>query len=443
MLRLRHISFRGRLLHIWAGLRASLWFVPGLMAAGAIAFALIILEVDELLPPEWASKMGWIYSRSATGARDLLSTVAASMITVAGLAFSIIVVALQLASSQFGPRVLRNFMRDTGTQVVLGTFIATFLYCIMVMRTIADDGSGASPRLAVTVAVALSMASLAVLIYFLHHTASSIHAPHVIAEVARELRSGTDRMYPQMLGDGAPEPPLPTHLAGPRGIVSSSRSGYLQGVDGDSLMRIACAEDLLLWLQVRPGNFVIEGSPLLFVYPSERLTSDLASELRGACIIGGQRTPEQDVEFTIEQLVQIASRALSGSFNDPFTAKACVDHLHAGLDRLLQRRMPPAVRVDDEGTPRVVAQRIEVAALVNTALLPVQESSHRSPLVMVRLLEIIDALIDRAPTRDTLRVLRAQADAVAQHAQSIGSEYSRHEMERLHRRIVERLDAAR
>jgi uncharacterized membrane protein len=128
----------GRLAHLWGELRSSLWFVPGIMATVAVTLALVMLRLDDWWTPEWAGEVGWIYSRSAGGARDLLSTVASSMITIAGLTFSILVVALQLASAQFGPRVLRNYMSDRGSQVVLGTFIATFLYCLMVMRTIGD-----------------------------------------------------------------------------------------------------------------------------------------------------------------------------------------------------------------------------------------------------------------------------------------------------------------
>jgi len=136
---------RGRLLHAWDAARSSLWFVPTLMACAAVMLALLLLWIDARLPAEWSSDVSWIHSRTRAGARDVLSTIASSMMTVAGLAFSITVVALQLASTQFGPRLLRNFMADRSNQAVLGTFIATYLYCILVLRTIGgaagDDGA--------------------------------------------------------------------------------------------------------------------------------------------------------------------------------------------------------------------------------------------------------------------------------------------------------------
>ncbi len=150
---------------------------------------------------DWVDKLGWIYTRGPDGARAVLSTIAGSMITVAGVVFSVTIVALSLASNQFGPRLLRNFMRDRGNQIVLGTFVATYLYCLLVMRTVQGmDGSQFVPHLSVTVAILMAVASLGVLIYFIHHVAVSIQAPELIANVAHELHEAIDRLFPEELG---------------------------------------------------------------------------------------------------------------------------------------------------------------------------------------------------------------------------------------------------
>ena len=197
-------AVRSMLFNLWERLRSSYWFVPSVMAIGAIVLAMATLALDGQLTRSSLRKMQWVYAGGAEGARTVLSAVAGSVITVAGVVFSITVAALTLASSQFGPRLLRNFMRDLGNQVVLGTFIATHLYCLLVLRTVrGSDGGGGEfvPHVSITTGLLLALTSLAVLIYFIHHVARSMQAPDVIAGVARELHSSIDHLFPQSLGE--------------------------------------------------------------------------------------------------------------------------------------------------------------------------------------------------------------------------------------------------
>jgi uncharacterized membrane protein len=172
-----------KLSKLWEALHSSYWFVPTLMVVIAIALAFAMLSLDRAGKSGPIESLGWIYTGGPDGARTMLSAIASSMITVAGTAFSITLVALTLASSQFGPRLLRNFMQDTGNQIVLGTFIATFIYCLLVLRTVrGDDYNVFVPQLSVTVGIVLAIASIGVLIYFIHHASTTIQASHVIGE---------------------------------------------------------------------------------------------------------------------------------------------------------------------------------------------------------------------------------------------------------------------
>jgi uncharacterized membrane protein len=190
---------KDRLLNVWNQVHTSFWFVPTVMAVAAALLSFLALDLDRLVGEKFAQSMGFIWSGGAQGARSLLSTIAGSMITVAGTVFSITIVALTLASSQFGPRLLRNFVRDTGNQITLGTFTATFLYCILILRTIRAQDEGAFvPYISVTIGVGLAVASLGVLIYFVHHVSITIQAENLIARVGRELRDSVDAHFPEI-----------------------------------------------------------------------------------------------------------------------------------------------------------------------------------------------------------------------------------------------------
>jgi len=256
------------------------------------------------------------------------------MITVAGVAFSITIVALTLASSQFGPRLLRNFMRDTGNQIVLGTFIATFIYCLLVLRSVYSvGGHDFVPGISVTFAIALAVANVGALIYFIHHVSTSIHADRVIAAVYNELSEHIQRLFPE------------------------------------ELLKIAEEHDMLIDLQFRPGEFIVVGTALAKVKSAEHLKENLVEQIASSFILGPQRTPEQDAEFAIHQLVEVAIRALSPGINDPFTAITCIDHLGSALCILTGRVFPSPYRYDEEGNLRFIAKPLTFEGILQTPLL--------------------------------------------------------------------------
>ena len=261
------------LLNQWDHLRSSFWFVPTLLSVLAIGLAFAMINLDEQVPEMVIEHAPWLWARGPDGALSLLSTIAGSMITIAGVVFSITIVALTLASAQFGPRLLRNFMRDRGNQISLGTFIATFLYCLFVIRAVKGGGPEQLfvPFLSITVALFLAVASLGVLIYFMHHVSVSIQAPQVVALVASDLRDAIVRLFPDEIGERKKrnnahhgEDDVPRDFETKSHPVRSLSGGYVQAIDVDGLMHLAQEKDLVIRVEHRPGHFVVKDDPFGF-----------------------------------------------------------------------------------------------------------------------------------------------------------------------------------
>ena len=314
-----------KLLNVWESIRASFWFVPSIMVFWAVLLSFLMVAVDRRLDLTSYSSFGILYAGGPEGGRLILSTIAGSMVTVAGVAFSITIVALTLASSQFGSRLLRNFMRDTGNQLVLGTFISTFIYCLLVLRTVGQvDEAVFVPNVSITFAVVLALVNVGVLIFFIHHVSTSIQADQVIAAVYHELLNHIQRLFPEEIGYGPDhnekvenEKSALGHAYYQTVPVLASQSGYLQAIDSDGLLEFATGNDLLMYLQYRPGEFVVAGSTIVAVQCNEPLDENLKRQISGSLILGAQRTPEQDSEYVVHQLVEVAVRALSPGIKIP------------------------------------------------------------------------------------------------------------------------------
>jgi uncharacterized membrane protein len=416
---------RLRLLKLWEGARASYWFIPSLMTIGAVALAYAMVQVDARATG-LTERLGWVYSGGPEGARAVLSVVAGSVMSTAGVTFSITIAALSLASAQFGPRILHNFMRDTGNQVVLGTFIATFIYCLLVLRTVRGGESVGRyvPHLSVTVGVALGLASLGVLIYFIHHVSMSIQAPNVVAAVARDLHRQMEHVFPEQVGrepgpvrERADDSGLPAGFEERAAPVASGHDAYLQAIDEERLMRVAVEHDLLLRVETRPGDFLLLGGRLLSVWPPERCNDRAGKQLRGAFVFGAQRTHTQDVEFAVDQLVEIAVRALSPGINDPFTAMNCLDRLGAALCHFARREAPSPLRMDDAGKLRVVVEsRVTFAGMVDASFNQIRQYGRSSASVTVRILETIARVMPCARGDEDRAALLRQAEMTARGA---------------------------
>ncbi len=376
-------------------LRSSLWLIPSCMAIAAILLSLGMPYLDERFSPQAIHALRWFSDMGPEGAMTLLSTIAGSMITIAGVVFSITIVALALASGQFGPRLLGNFMRDRGNQVVLGTFIATFLYCLLVLRTIHLNTPGASiPYWGTFVGLILAICSLGVLIFFMHHIAVSIQAPNLIAVVYGELEHAMARLFPERIGQEKPDEGnrqdvsrVVTRIQHEGIPIPAETSGYLQAVESEKLMKIAREHNLVFLLHYRPGHFLIKSLPLGIILVEKPMEQSLAQEINRQFICGSQRTQEQDIEFAILQLVEVAVRALSPGINDPFTSIQCIDHLTAILCQLARRHFPSPYRFDEKGNLRIIAPPVTFTGILNAAFYQIRQHGEGNVAVTIRLLE--------------------------------------------------------
>ncbi|HKJ60635.1 MAG TPA: DUF2254 domain-containing protein [Hyphomicrobiales bacterium] len=408
----------------WDRLRSSFWFLPAVMAAGSVILSFVSVALDKKLTDWLLDNWGWTFTGGAEGASSVLGTIAGSMITLAGVVFSMTLVALSLASSQLGPRLLRNFMRDTSTQVVLGTFVSTFLYCLLVLRTIRRAEEIAFvPHLSVTLGVLFAVVSVGVLIYFIHHVSVSIQANEIVARVGTELIEGLDRMFPEKSEEGVPQLPgkspddafLAAFEREARPVCSTG-DGYVKFVDQEILMALAIQEDLVFRVERRPGHYVVAGCPLVMVWPRGRDIDQIRDQVNSAFALGNQRTASQDIEFTVNQLVEVAVRALSPGLNDPFTAITCVDHLGAALCRLATRELPSPYHHDEQDQLRVIAHPATFPTITDAAFNQIRQYGHSSAAVLIRLLEMMAVIAGFAHREEDRATLLRHAEMIVQAA---------------------------
>jgi uncharacterized membrane protein len=412
---------RIKIRNYWYRLQESFWFLPGVMAAAAILLSFVTIAIDKMLVYREDAQYWWIYGGGPDGARTVLSVIAGSMITVAGVVFSITIVVLSLASSQFGPRLIRNFMNVRANQMVLGTFVATFIYGVLVLRSVnAILDARFVPGLSVTIAVVMSLLSLGVLIYFIHNVSESIQAQNIIARVCRDLDKAVERIFPEKMGqeEDLSNGPIKRDYAIPRACdrdvcqVKADHSGYLQAIDDDALMRIAIEKNLLIHLGYRPGNFITRGSVLVTVWPGERVDEGLSKKINAIFLLGPERTLEQDVEFAISQLVEVAVRALSPGINDPITANTCIDWLGVSLSQLANRKMPSSHRFDQESRLRVICKPFEFGGMVDAAFNMIRQNSQSVAAVSIHLLETIATVAAQTIRKEDRAVLSRHAAMV-------------------------------
>ena len=414
-------------------LRESYWFLPTVMLVGASGLAAAAGYVDgHYIGKETAQRLR-LYGGDLDGARALLSTVGGSAITVAGTVFSITIAALALASSQFGPRLLRNFIRDRANQFVLGTFVATYLYCLLVQRSLTQVADGRLPHLSTTIALALGLASLAVLVFFIHHVAASIQAPHLASAVAKELLKGIDETYPGAIAHDVSDAAAPAADASGHSLPPLARTlaadagGYLQAIDEDDLLAAAVEGDVVVELLVRPGAFLVHGQPIARLHAAAMPDAGVESRVRDTLLLGCHRTAEQDIEYSIDQLVEICLRALSPAINDPFTAQTCIDWLGAAMSRLAGRAMPPRERFDESGRLRILTRRTDFAGAIGAAFHQPRQVGTAHVSVSIRLIATLGVVAGHCHDASRRAVVRRHLDAtlaaaLSRHEQPIDAE---------------------
>lgn len=402
-----------RLINIWEKLRTSFWLVPAAIVLAALAAFLILLEFDRDYESSAFLFFDFLEPLSPSGARIILSTIAGSMITVAGTVFSITIVTLTLASNQFGPRLLRNFMQSTINQVVLGSFIATFVYCLCVLGSIEPAGRESFvPGLSANFAIVLAIFNVAILIYFIHHVAISIQVETVIKIVNQDLIKSIHEFFPEKGGkekDGAiaklDENPN-------QHIVHAKSYGYLQAINSQALEAIADECNFTLTLEQKPGVFITKGLPLVCISHNHPLSEENEAEISSAFLLGSQRTSEQDVEYSIHQLVEIAVRALSPGVNDPFTAIACIDYLESMICQIMERNFPASCAADSTGRVLVKYKIVTFSGIVKSAFDQIRQHGSENAAVLLRLLNAIRTCYSMCENDNQKKVLLRHAEMI-------------------------------
>ncbi len=407
-----------RLHHWWQKMRSSFWFVPAVIVLGAVGFAAVLIGVDATVKLHVVRSWPLLFGAGAAGSRGLLTAVASSMITVAGVVFSITIVALSLTSSQYTSRVLRNFMRDRGNQVVLGVFVGIFAYCLVVLRTIrGSDEVKFVPSLAVLVGLILAFVGIAFLIYFIHHISMSIQASNIIAAAAQETIAAVDHLFPKELGEDADEDaPLMSLALQAWSPVPARETGYIESIDGDALLAVARQRGTILRMERGVGEFVVQGTPLVSVADLGGLDDESTAELNEVYTVSHQRTVEHDVAFGLRQIVDIALKALSPGINDTTTAVMCVDYLAAILVRLAARRIAAFHRLD-QGELRVIARGPSFASLLAAAFDQIRQNAKGNVVILTRLLEALEIIAGQTASIQRRQSLWQQAELIISEAE--------------------------
>ena len=418
--------------------RTNLWLVPAVEVAGAAVLFICTYALDRAAYDGVFAVPSWAISGGPDVARTVLTAIAAAVITVVGVVFSIVIVALTLTSTQFGPRMLRNFIRDRGTQVTLGTFVATFVYAVLTLGSVGQASHGAFvPHISVTVTLLLMLIDLAVLIYFLNHISRQIQLPEVIASIAGDLQQAIELQTGDTDGAGVEQAAaLIADMAGRGGVVTAPRSGYLQYVERQALLAIATEVEAVIHVLFRPGHFIVAGQQYAAVWPAEA-AGTVARELADAHVTGPYRTLAQDVSFGLDQLVEICIRALSSAVNDTFTALTCIDWIGDSLCKVTGRWQPTRVYRDSRGAVRVIVTETTWERLVQRAFEKVRQSAAGMPAVMIRQLSALAKIMERTTTARDRQVLLDQAAMIERlSAATVGEPADRTDISLAYERVL-------
>lgn len=410
-------------------IRASYWFVPSVMVVGAILLSILTLWIDGQVSSEWPRELPFIFASRPSGARSLLATVAGSMITVAGVTFSLTLLAVSHASAQFGPRILNNFMRDRANQLTLGTFIATFMYCLMVLRTVRSAGeteknvpNGSElaesfvPQFSITVALTLALCSIGVLIYFFHHMPESIRLSNVVSKVGKDLQRSINSLFPETVaGDQPSELESPPTKQVPEGFFKNAKaitldqSGYVQTIDEQGVMNLANKHDLVIFLNCKPGDFYCSSTELMYAWPGSKVTDEIAQQLKVCYALGIHRTEMQNALFAVDQLVEVAQRALSPGVNDPITANYCIDWLQSVLVSMTQRSRPEVFRYNQSNKLRIFTRPVAFEDFCNRVFDQLRQYVASDFNASIHMITSINAIRRAAKDPDHICILNAHA----------------------------------
>jgi uncharacterized membrane protein len=382
-----------KLLFLWNELKGSFWFIPVIIITVSTFLAIGLIYIDEMVDVSQDGMGRFFFVNSPDSARSILSTISAAMMGVAGTVFSITLVALTLASSQFGPRLIKNFMYVRLNQVVLGAYISTYLYCLLVLNAVKKgDDFTFIPSISILVAIIATIVNIVLLIIFIHRIAISIQADYVISDISGFISKQIKTLFPEKIGDEK-EKDLDIAIVrsgySSRQPIKSPKSGYLQYIDGETLLKTVRKKDSMMELFYRPGGHLVENIEIGTLYSNGIWEKEDLKEITDQFVIDKTKTSQQDLEYSILQMVEIAVRALSPGVNDPFTAIACIDNLTSTMSYLATAKFPSKYRFDEEGNLRIIADTVDFEGILDAAFNQIRQFSGGSPAVIIRLMEAL------------------------------------------------------
>ncbi len=385
-------------------LKYNLWIRPSLIVLGFTGFAFGLVEFSRHFDPKTFSFWPSLFQGGPDSARLILSTIATSIMTITGVAFSVTIVALTLASSQYSSRILGKFLKDRVTQRALGFLSGVFAYCLVVLLHV---GKGSAeepfvPTLAVLFSMVVGLMAIGVFMYFIHHIASTIRATNIVTDVRTETLKVIEKLWPkEMKRDEFPEEKGLVFRA-----VPSPRAGYITDVEQEKLIEFATKHDLVVKIEKAVGDFVVEGD--LLVSYSGRSEKDLDSQLTDFCSLDRQRTLEKDPLFGIRQIVDVALKALSPGINDVTTAVISIHQLlvilHLALERSCHKQL-----FDDGKTIRLIRKAISFRCMLEEAFNEIAYNGKSHNRILLELIDATGGLLQRAPTKEFKHILREEA----------------------------------
>jgi uncharacterized membrane protein len=409
---------------MWDRLRVSFWFAPAVMALVGILLAWTMYWLDSLIPNEVLQNSRFVLSGSVEGLRSALLNQAGTILATAGVVFTLLTLPLSTVVAQYGSRLLRVFLGDRTTQLVLAMFAGTFVYCLAGALSIPPASvEPEGPQLTVTVGLYLMLATFASLVILVHHISNMLQAPNiaaragaelldlVIAETPHEVPSNDDQ---QASGRSATADLMETDGH----PVRVRETGYIRAIDPEIMVTMAQEKDLVIRMLRKPGNFVVPGAVVALIWPAAQVDERLEQQVRQAIRLGNQRTPTQDIECAVNQLVEMAVRAMSPAINDPFTAMTCLDHLGYGLAQFARQGGESLNTYDLSGQLRLVFEPVTFSELLSAAFDMLRHASCDNAKVLLHMLEVIHAVGQETESPEARQNLLCQASLVQAESQA-------------------------
>jgi len=416
---MRRVAARYR----WDRLRVSFWFAPAIMSLAAVLLAWVMYWLDVRIPNDLLASSRFVLSGSPGDMRSALLNIAGTVLATAGVVFTLLTLPLSTVAAQYGSRLLRVFLGDRITQLVLGMFVGTFVYCIAAALSIPPvEVQPEGPQLTATLAVYLMLATFASLILLVQHISTMLQAPNIAAAAGAELldivRVETPDEVTKINQDRAGRGALSTLVETEGYSVRVSGTGYIQTIDPETMLTLAREKDLVIRLVHKPGHFVAAGAVVALVWPAGRVNEQVAGQIRQAFRLGNQRTPTQDVECAVNQLVEMAVRAMSPAINDPFTAMTCLDHVGSALALFARQGEENLNSYDRDGQLRLVFEPVTLAELLNAAFDMLRHASCDNASVLLHMLDVIDVIGQEAKAPEERQQLLRHVSLIQAESQA-------------------------